>query len=493
MGLLGNLLNILSNKTNNQEVTNNIKENQDEQHAINLFLGGSTGTLLDMGHPSGLWANQEVNIADDDLCQNIVVFGGIGAGKTTRVMNPLLYQLLCLGGYGGLIFDIKADFKDTVFSFCREMGRPLDTVKVIGIGETTTNLLKGLSPTQASSFLQSTFYLTGGATNDSFWIQSATDLVKNTLGILQYLGDKYYTLEYLYRYIFIDDERMKLNKLLENVELGERDEIKLKGYISYFNNVFLKMDDKVQTSITGTLSTILNPFQELELIETFSDNENDYDLTNILYGDVVLLDLPLAKWGIAGKVIYTLIKLRFFNLLQERQSNKDLPQHYCYFMCDEYQEIISASKQGLSDLTFWDKSRSSKCIGIISTQSVSAFRSVIGNHDIADTILANFRQKIFFRTEDLNTINLINQLTGTIEKVRYSTNSNTGSSKRNIDLFKKTANENYGYSSNIVDKPLIDANFITQIDQNHAIALLNIEGSRADDVLEMFPKYPKMN
>lgn len=112
------------------------------------------------------------------------------------------------------------------------------------------------------------------------------------------------------------------------------------------------MDNKVQTSITGTLSTILNPFQELELIETFSDNEQPYDLTNILYGDVVLLDLPLAKWGIAGKVIYTLIKLRFFNLLQERQFNKELPQNYVYFICDEYQEIISASKMGLSDLTF---------------------------------------------------------------------------------------------------------------------------------------------
>jgi hypothetical protein len=318
MGFFSSLKNIL-NKKPQQEPQQQQQEQQQQEHDISLTLGVSTGTLLNLRHPAGIWADQIIELADDDLCQNIVVMGGIGAGKTTRVINPLLYQLLTMGGYGGLIFDIKNDFKETVFSFCREMGRPSDSIKVIGIGNLRTNLLKGLTPAQASSFLQSTFYLTGGTTSDSFWIQSATDLVKNTLGILSFLGDKYYTLDYLYRYIFIDSQRETINgeiqKILTDETLEEREEIKLQGYLSYYNNVFLQMDNKVQTSITGTLSTILNPFQELELIETFSDNEQPYDLTNILYGDVVLLDLPLAKWGIAGKVIYTLIKLRFFNLL----------------------------------------------------------------------------------------------------------------------------------------------------------------------------------
>lgn len=488
MGFFSSLKNILNKKPQQQP------QQQEQEHDISLTLGVSTGTLLNLRHPAGIWANQIIEIADDDLCQNIVVMGGIGAGKTTRVINPLLYQLLTMGGYGGLIFDIKSDFKETVFAFAQEMGRPLDTIKVIGVGNLKTNLLKGLTPAQASSFLQSTFYLTGGTATDSFWIQSATDLVKNTLGILSFLGNKYYTLDYLYRYIFIDSQRKAINaeiqKILDDETLEEREEIKLQGYLSYYNNVFLQMDNKVQTSITGTLSTILNPFQELELIETFSDNEQPYNLTDILYGDVVLLDLPLAKWGIAGKVIYTLLKLRFFNLLQERQFNKALPQNYTFFMCDEYQEIISASKMGLSDLNFWDKSRSSKCIGIISTQSVSAFRSVINNTDIADTILSNFRQKIFFRTEDINTINLINQLTGKTEVIRYSSSTNSGTSKKNTDFFTHNQSDGYSFNANIIDKPLIDANLISTIDANHAIALLNLEGGRADDIIALTPKYP---
>ena len=171
MGFFSSLKNILNKKPQQEP------QQQQQEHDISLTLGVSTGTLLNLRHPAGIWADQIIELADDDLCQNIVVMGGIGAGKTTRVINPLLYQLLTMGGYGGLIFDIKNDFKETVFSFCREMGRPSDSIKVIGIGNLRTNLLKGLTPAQASSFLQSTFYLTGGTTSDSFWIQSATDLL----------------------------------------------------------------------------------------------------------------------------------------------------------------------------------------------------------------------------------------------------------------------------------------------------------------------------
>lgn len=99
-------------------------------------------------------------------------------------------------------------------------------------------------------------------------------------------------------------------------------------------------------------------------------------------------------------------------------------------------------------------------------------------------------RKSFFRTEDINTINLINQLTGKTEVVRYSNSTSTGASKKNTDFFEEHNNTNYSFNANVIDKPLIDANLITTIDANHAIALLNIEGGRADDIIALSPKYP---
>jgi hypothetical protein len=47
----------------------------------------------------------------------------------------------------------------------------------------------------------------------------------------------------------------------------------------------------------------------------------------------------------------------------EKTWNQSRP---VFFLCDEYQEIVSCAKDGVSDLNFWDKSRSSGCIGVIS-------------------------------------------------------------------------------------------------------------------------------
>ena len=465
--------------------------NSERPQGFALSIGTTTGELLKRGHSTGCLANQTVWLVNDDACQNIVVMGGIGSGKTTRVINPILFQCLYYQDVGGLIFDIKGDFRESVEAFAGWFNRPVTRIGV-GSGCVGTNLLKGLTPEQAAGFLQSTFYLTGGVTQDSFWITSATALVQNTLGLLQVLGDEYYNLEKLYQYIFFDDVRKAIDIMLDDVKVeeGTLEARNLKNYRGYYSNVFLAMDIKMRESIKGTLATILSPFQNPELIDAFSGTVDDYDLSRIIAGDVVLVDLPLAKWQTAGKVVYTLIKLRFFNLLQERQVDKSLPQNYVFFMCDEYQNIISASNQGLSDLSFWDKSRSAHCVGIISTQSISAFKSAIGNPVLSDTVLSNFRQKIFFKTEDGETLRYMNQLAGKVEVTRQSFNYSTGQSQQTTDFFKSNHTSNSSVNTQIVERQLIDPNLVRQLTGNLALAFLNIDGESADDVLLMSPLYP---
>ena len=131
--------------------------------------------------------------------------------------------------------------------------------------------------------------------------------------------------------------------------------------------------------------------------------------------------------------------MRFFSMVQERVVNPDLNQNIpCVFICDEYQDIISVSSTGLSDLSFWDKSRSAKCIGIISSQSISSFRAACHDRDLADTVLQNFRQKICFRTEEY-------------------------------------------YKENVITSQLM-----RELPKEYAVAFLNIEGRSYDDVLKFF-------
>ena len=61
---------------------------------FSLFIGKSSGTLAKLWHNSSLAPDQNVFLDINDASKNILALGGIGSGKTSAVMQPLLLQLL---------------------------------------------------------------------------------------------------------------------------------------------------------------------------------------------------------------------------------------------------------------------------------------------------------------------------------------------------------------------------------------------------------------
>jgi hypothetical protein len=143
-------------------------------------------------------------------------------------------------------------------------------------------------------------------------------------------------------------------------------------------------------------------------------------------------------------------------------------------MCDEFQEIVSASREGLSDLNFWDKSRSSKTIGIISSQSIASFYAALSSHDMANALLQNFRQKLCLRTEDPTTINFMENLIG---RARVK---------------KLSITQNQQYCSNTISdarEGVVDAQLFRELNPAQAVAILSLAGQSMDDVLTLLPIY----
>lgn len=156
-----------------------------------LWVGRSTGYLSQLWHRTGVAADQNISLGIEDAAQNILVLGGIGSGKTTRLMQPLLTQLLeqeC----GGLLFDVKGDVKKAVLALAEHCN--VD-VAIIGPGEDTwaINVLRDISPEMAASFFKSIFLLSGGTRTEGFWIDTAVELCRNTLGILSFIDGYYRT------------------------------------------------------------------------------------------------------------------------------------------------------------------------------------------------------------------------------------------------------------------------------------------------------------
>lgn len=458
-----------------------------KQLPFRLWIGRSSGRLAALSHGAGIGANQNIALDLPDAAQNILILGAIGTGKTTRAVHPLLMQLLdqeC----GGLIFDIKGDFQKAVMEFAKATQRD---VTVIGIKAKKMNLLAGLTPEVAASFLKSIFMLNSKSNGDSFWIDTATELCRNSLGVLSVVPE-YYSLQGLYQYLFDFKERLDIeNKIAKAAEkLDKKDVRLLSAYAQYQERIFEKFDEKVKAGVNATIAQVLSPFNHPELVDAFcSEGIDNVRMEDVLNGAVYLVELPLATWGLGGKVVYTMIKLRFFNVMQQRLTRPEWNQERpVFFLCDEYQEIVSANRDGLSDLNFWDKSRSSKTIGIISAQAVSSFYAAIGDRDIAHALLQNFRQKICFRTEDATTLHYFDTLADKVEveRITYSHTTTSGSTDHPGHFFSShsdgsSSSENVTYT----EKSILNAQLFRTLHPEQAVALLSIHGHSMDDVLEL--------
>lgn len=332
-------------------------------------------------------------------------------------------------------------------------------------------------------FLNSLGQITAGTRQDSFWIDTATELCRNILGILSFIPGQYH-LNALYRYLFDKEFQDSINDNLQLKILEGTDKRRLEVCQHYITSIFGSFDDKVKTGVMASIAQILSSFQHPDLVDTFcAGGRLSCRMEDVLDGTLCLVDMPLSQWGMAGKVIYTMLKLRFFNVMQQRALHPEWNQaRPVFFMCDEYQEIVSCNRDGLSDLNFWDKSRSSKTIGIISAQSVSSFYAAIGNRDLVHALLQNFRQKLIFRTEDDWTISYCNRLTAKVDTRQIVESASTGSSR---SIHGGSTSESHSQSVSIQQRDVVDGQLFRNLIPDQVLAMLSLDGYAADDVLNV--------
>ena len=458
-----------------------------------LEIGTSTGELLERrGHKGGLPSGTPVVLSPEDCAKNIIAFGGIGSGKTSRFINPLMLQLMEQNA-GALVLDIKTDFQREVAAITAHVGREYKTV---GDGGMTLNLLRGTTPELAASFLKSCF-LAQGTGDSQIWADLATEHCRNCLTLLKLAGGDY-SLAGLYG-IAIDDKARRA--LVEQTDaafddMSDRDQRLQSAVVRYFMT-WDDYDDRQKSSVMVNVNSVLTPFSHPDLVDAFStgSEQGEADLTELINdGAVFLVNLPQTKFGKEGaRYAYLLIKLRFFNMMRERRTRQDWNQSRpVAFICDEYQSIVDS----VSDTDFWDKSRSSKTIGIVSMQGVASLTQALnGNHKAAEAILQNFRQRVVFRTEDEATLRRVQHLLGQIDVVLPGAGDSYSESQSWTGLGMGGRQGTYSQSTSesenasMTRQDLFSANDMRALDANHCLLIGNIGDRAADEVLQVAPLY----
>ena len=132
------------------------------------------------------------------------------------------------------------------------------------------------------------------------------------------------------------------------------------------------------------------------------------------------------------------------------------------FICDEYDKYTSRT-----DGEFFSLSREAKCINIISTQSYSSLKVTLKDDASVKVIIQNLINKIWFRTDDIYTIEEAQKQLGKEEKQKISKSISENAKETKFSYITNTLNSE---NSNISESYSIynqndyrfDTNFFTQ-------------------------------
>lgn len=171
--------------------------------------------------------------------------------------------------------------------------------------------------------------------------------------------------------------------------------------------------------------------------------------------------MNIAEYKNLSKIISAYLKLDFQSEVMSQLSNGN-PKRITAFISDEFHEYVS-----LTDSDFFAQSREAKCINIVATQSYTSLQNSLKDQSCVKVIVQNLINKIWFRTDDIFTIEDAQKQIGKIEKTKISNTISENSKTTKFNYFTNSLNStdsNISESINTYTQLdfMYDTNFFTQ-------------------------------
>ena len=171
--------------------------------------------------------------------------------------------------------------------------------------------------------------------------------------------------------------------------------------------------------------------------------------------------MNIAEYKNLSKIIAGYLKLDFQTEVMSRLSNNK-PIRKTAFISDEYHEYVTAT-----DSDFFAQSRESKCINIVATQSYSSILNTIKDEATTKVILQNLINKLWFRTDDLFTIEEAQKQIGKEDKEKISTTISENAKETNFSfitnsLISQNSSLSESYNKYTQNDFIYETNFFSQ-------------------------------
>lgn len=432
----------ISNSRFIKSIFNKHKNNNLERDSNSLQL------VVGLNNESG----KTLAIPEYGLFQNILITGTIGSGKTSSAMYPFTRQLLeykyndANSKIGMLILDVKGNYFSQVYNYAQNIGRLNDLIEIKIKGKYFYNPLDKpfLKPSVIANQLKTILLLFSPNNSESYWLDKAEAVLTEAIKLCRLYNNNYVTFTEIHNLVtkpdYYHEKIANLREKFTKNELSKKQIYNLLSAINFFEKEFLSLDLRTLNILRSEITRITNCFvSDFEVERTFCPPKNKInfhgfkDVINL--GKIVVLNMNINEFRNLSKIISAYLKIDFQTEVMRRLTKKNISNRVVAFISDEYSEYVTST-----DANFFSQSREARCINIISTQSYNSILNTLNNKYSTEIIVQNLVNKIWFRTDDIYTIENAQKQIGKVDKERLSKTISENAKQTNYNFITHSFN-----------------------------------------------------
>ena len=373
---------------------------------------------------------EKIYLPESGLYQNFLITGTIGTGKTSSAMYPFTKQFFKYNflnpdkKLGILILDVKGNYFKQVKQFAQKYNLEKDIIEISLNSKIHYNPLHkpNLNPIVLANRLKTILLLFSENNSESFWLDKAEQILAECIKLCRLYNNGYVTFIEIHKLItepnYYKSKIEILKKLFYEKKLSYKQIYELNTALEFLEKEFNSLDQRTLAILKSEISRITNIFiSDYKVSKTFCPEKKDLNFKGfssmLQNGKIVVLNMNIAEYKNLSKIIAAYLKLDFQSEVMSNLSKSKVKPSV--FICDEYAEYATKT-----DANFFSLSREAKCINIISTQSYSSLKNTLKDDASVKVIIQNLINKIWFRTDDIFTIEEAQKQLGKEEKTHIS-------------------------------------------------------------------------
>ena len=399
-----------------------------------------------------------------------------------------------------LILDVKGNYYKQVYEYAKKY-EILDDLIVIGLGSNVfyNPLHKPhLKPQVLANRLKTILLLFSENNSESYWLDKAEEVLCECIKLCRLYNNGYVTFVELHKLVTLPDyykEKIEtLKKLFINSKFSDKELYNLNASLNFFEKEFFNLDDRTKNIIISEITRITSTFvSDYDVMETFCAPKTKLSFSGfdevLSSGKIVVLNMNIFEYNMLSRIIATYLKLDFQTEIMSNLSKGVV--YPSVFICDEYDKFVSKT-----DGEFFSLSREAKCINIVSTQSYSSLKNTLKDESSVKVIIQNLINKIWFRTDDIFTIEESQKQLGKEEKEKTSKSISESAKETTFSyitnsLNSQNSNISETFSTYTQNDFIYELNFFTQNLETFTALTFLSDGNKilTPRKLNMFPYF----